>query len=187
MKKTATVVRRTHSAVRRPAIATGPYGAWIRFICLFTGLFLIASKIHQVTRDRTAPTLIGALHVRPSTALISVLTPSEGVTSFKNLILGHTTIVVGQGCDGLDGLMLLISAILAFPVAWQRRLVGLLVGVPLLYSCNLMRITGLYYTRRYWPLHFRFVHEVVGQTFIVMVGCCFFLLWAGSSSRVHVE
>lgn len=157
--------------------------AWLKFVVFFGLTFLAASKVHQLTRERTAPVLVGLLSTRPSTALINLLTPSEHARAVKNLIQGSTTIQIGQGCDGMDGVLLLVAALLAFPAAWKRKAVGLAVGIPLLYAGNLGRIVSLYYVQGHAPEAFTFMHEYVGQTLIILIGFCFFIAWSGAVSR----
>jgi exosortase family protein XrtM len=87
------------------------------------------------------------------------------------------TIQVGQGCEGIDCLLLLIAAVLAFPAPWKAKLGALGAGVPLIYLCNLARIAALYHVQRHAPAYFDLMHIYVGQTFIILVGSVFFLFW----------
>ena len=155
----------------------------VRFVALFALVFLGGTRLHQLTLRRTAPFLVGTLTVRPSSALINLLTPSERTRAVGNLIEGGTTIQVAQGCDGIDSLLLLFAALVAFPLDWRRKLLGLSIGLPLLYACNQVRITSLYYVQRHSPRYFDFAHEWVGQTFIILIGCCFFVSWCGILSQ----
>ncbi|HEY5957743.1 MAG TPA: archaeosortase/exosortase family protein [Polyangiaceae bacterium] len=126
-------------------------------------------------------------NVRPSAALINFFTPSEHTRAVGALLKGRTTIRIGQGCDGLECQLLFISAVLAFPLTPSRRLIGLLIGVPLLQVCNLARITGLYYVHSQWPQYFKFVHEDIGQTFMILVGCAFFIYVAGGALPIRAK
>jgi exosortase family protein XrtM len=146
-------------------------------VILFAAIFLAGTKAHEVTRAYTAPFLVGALTVKPSAALINLLTPSESIQAVGNLLRGSVTIKVAQGCEGMDGLLMLIAAVLAFPASWKAKLAALGAGVPLIYLCNLGRIAALYHVQRHAPAHFELMHIYVGQTFIILVGAGFFLLW----------
>ncbi len=159
------------------------YRPWVRFVVVFAVVFVAGTKAHEATRARVAPFLVGTLTVRPSAALINLVTPSEETRAVGNTLRGRATIRVGQGCEGIDCLLLLIAAVLAFPAAWRAKLVALAVGVPLIYTCNLVRIAALYHVQRHAPLYFDFMHTCVGQTVIILVGCGFFLLWMRSLAR----
>lgn len=161
-----------------PAAPASPgYRSWARFVILFAVIFIAGTKAHQVARARTAPFLVDTLTVKPSAMLINLFTPSESTQTLGNLLKGNVTIRVKQGCEGLDCLLLLIAAVLAFPAAWKAKLVALGAGIPLVYACNLVRIAALYYVQRYAPASFELMHIYVGQTFIILVGAGFFLFW----------
>jgi exosortase family protein XrtM len=175
--------RRRRGKRRQSKNEKSTFHTWAKFLVVFALLFLVGSKFHQLTRERTATILVDALNAQPSAALINLVTPSEHARAIRNLIQGRTNILVGQGCDGLDCLLLLVSAMLAFPMVARKKAIGIAIGVPLLYGCNLLRITGLYYVQRHCPQYFQFMHVNVGQTFIIVVGCGFFLLFTGSLAR----
>ncbi|MDP1826248.1 MAG: exosortase/archaeosortase family protein [Archangium sp.] len=156
---------------------------WLRFLLGFAVVFLATSRLHQATRERTAPVMVGVLSTQASAGLINLLTPAEHAAARANRIQGTTSLLIGQGCDGVDGVLLLLSAVLAFPAGWKRKAQGVLLGLPLLYVSNLVRIVTLYYVQRSAPGAFAFMHEYVGQTFFILVGGAFFLGWSGALAR----
>jgi exosortase family protein XrtM len=168
-----------------PERARPTYRSWLKFVVLFAIVFGAGTKAHEAMRARLAPFLVGTLTVRPSAALINLITPSEGTKAVGNLLKGQVTIRVGQGCDGIDCLLLLIAAVLAFPTTWRAKPMALAAGVPLIYTCNLVRIAALYHVQRHAPLYFDLMHAYVGQTVIIIVGCGFFLFWVRSLARTE--
>lgn len=158
---------------------------WAKFIALFALLFLGSSMLNQVTRERTAPYFVGQLSARPAGALINLVTQGEQVKVTGNIIVGRARIIVGQGCDGMDGLLLVAAAMLAFPQTRRRTFIGLLLGISVLHTCNLVRIAALYHVLCYWPQHFKFAHELVGQTLIVLVGSCLFFVYTRSYPQIR--
>ncbi len=168
-----------------PEHARPKYRSWLKFVVLFAVIFVAGTKAHEVTRARLAPFLVGTLTVKPSAAFINLVTPSEGTKAVGNLLKGQVTIRVGQGCDGIDGLLLLLAAVLAFPTTARAKFTALAAGVPLVYTCNLVRIVALYQVQRHAPLYFDLMHAYVGQTVIIIVGCGFFLFWMRSQARTE--
>lgn len=77
-------------------------------------------------------------------------------------------------CGAIPSMSIFIAAVLAFPTRFWKHLVGLLVGVPLLYGVNILRLAmvaciGAFDTTEglQW---FNFIHEYVWQgVFIVFV------------------
>lgn len=55
------------------------------------------------------------------------------------------SIAVRRGCDGLEPAALVISALLAFPAPWTRKIAGILVGTAVLLLLNILRIVSLFW------------------------------------------
>ncbi len=119
--------------------------------------------------------------------LINMLAPLEQVLAQQNhLLSAKANLEIVRGCDGAGVLFLVVSAIVAFPSAWRRKLVGLLLGISLIYLINLLRISILYFVIAYQPDWFQLVHVYLAPTLMVLVGCCYFAWWAfGSTNKIH--
>ncbi|NCC26050.1 MAG: hypothetical protein EOM25_12785, partial [Deltaproteobacteria bacterium] len=57
------------------------------------------------------------------------------------------------------------------------------LGLFLLYWANIARTVVLYYSAKYRPELFDFLHIYVGQTFIIIVTALFFLFWISRPTR----
>jgi len=77
----------------------------------------------------------------------------------------------------MEGIIILVAAILAFPAGIRSKIFGLLGGVFVLYILNLFRIAGLYYILRYKPVWFDLMHIYVGQTIIIFMAFIYFIAW----------
>lgn len=77
-------------------------------------------------------------------------------------------------CGAIPSMSIFFAAVLAFPTRFWKRLVGLLVGIPLLYGVNILRLTMVAYIGAFDTTEglrwFNFTHEYVWQgVFIVFV------------------
>jgi len=88
----------------------------------------------------------------------------------KGLLLdgGGFACEVGEGCNGFVALTLAAAAVLAWPVAWRRRLLGLLWMLPVVLALNVLRIAGLWWVGRHRPDWFDLAHVYVGQVFVIV-------------------
>jgi exosortase family protein XrtM len=120
--------------------------------------------------------------------LIHWLAPLEGVSAVHNHVLSpRADLEIVRGCDGAGALFLIVAAILAFPANFKRKLLGLGVGVLLMYGLNLGRIVGLYFIIAYQRDWFDLVHTYLAPTLIIVLACLYFAWWAfGSSASNHV-
>lgn len=119
--------------------------------------------------------------------LINWLAPLEQVLPQQNhLISAMADLEIVRGCDGAGVLFLVVSAVLVFPSGLKRKLFGLLLGIGLIYSINLLRISVLYFVIAYQPGWFQLIHTYVAPTLMVVLGCFYFAWWAfGSANKAH--
>jgi exosortase H (IPTLxxWG-CTERM-specific) len=88
---------------------------------------------------------------------------------------------VKNGCNGIEALILLVSAILAFGGPWKARIWGVIGGALFIEVINLIRIATLFEIGKTHPALFEQFHLVIWQSVIILLSVVFFVLW---SSRV---
>lgn len=82
-----------------------------------------------------------------------------------------------NGCNAINVMILLCSAVLAFPApAWQK-IKGLLIGATAIQAINLVRFISLYYLGQYSRTWFDFVHNYVWESLIMLDAMVVFGLW----------
>jgi exosortase family protein XrtM len=114
----------------------------------------------------------------PPAIIINILTPAEHVVVDRTQLRSQAVVFsVVSGCEGMGGILLIVSAICAANVPFRAKLKGLFYGVTFIYLVNIARIVGLYYVMRYFISTFNFAHYYVGQTVVILLGCLFFLVW----------
>jgi exosortase/archaeosortase family protein len=74
-----------------------------------------------------------------------------------------------------------LAAVLAFPTAWPRRLVGAVGGLAVLYGINVLRLATLGYIGaiddspgQRW---FNFIHEYVWQGIFIVFVVAVWMIW----------
>lgn len=155
------------------------YGREIRFVSLFLLILGVLNYLYYRMAGSPAETFIlSTLTATPPAAIINLLTPEEKVVVDGTLLASkHVTFSVVSGCEGMGGILLIISAIAALPIPWKDRLRGVCYGAVFLYTLNILRIVILYYVMRHFSRAFDFAHFFVGQTIIIVLGCVFFVVW----------
>lgn len=95
---------------------------------------------------------------------------------------------VKNGCNGIEAMLILLAAILAFPMSWRARVQGIALGTVLIQILNMIRITTLYLLGKYHPQLFDIFHNAVWQVVIVFSAVVFFFGWVrrvGSASKLE--
>lgn len=82
-----------------------------------------------------------------------------------------------NGCNGLEAILVFVSGVLAFPAAWRRKVVGIVLGLLVIQVVNTIRVVSLFYLGVFRPQWFSAAHVFVWQTLIILVGVVLWLLW----------
>ena len=85
---------------------------------------------------------------------------------------------IKNGCNGLETMLFLVAAVLAFPATAAQRIVASFLGILLIQIVNLIRVTTLYLVgchRREW---FESFHLAIWQTIVFATAVLFFAAWS---------
>jgi len=87
--------------------------------------------------------------------------------------------VVIPDCGAIPSMTIFFSAILAFPARWWKRLLGIVIGIPMLYGVNAFRLAflaviGAWDGGGQW---FRFSHEYVWQGIYIVFVVALWMVW----------
>src|SRR5205814_6064911 len=96
---------------------------------------------------------------RVSAATITTFDASV-VASGRQLLDGITGrgVSIEAGCNGLEAMILLAAAMLAFPAPWRRRFGGIALGGIAIQALNIVRIVSLFYLSRWSAAWFEWAH-----------------------------
>lgn len=156
----------------------------LRFVLLFVLFLLSGHVILQISYLKITPFLINTLHAKAGAAVIGLISQDGSVTALNNTITSKiTSMQIVKGCDGTEGLLLIVAAMFAFPVRLREKAIGLVLGILFVYALNLMRIVGLWFVLGHAPALFDIMHVYVGQTFIILSGFLYFLWWVTRGER----
>jgi len=85
---------------------------------------------------------------------------------------------IRDGCNGVNVVILLWAAILAYPAGWKWKLAGLGGGMAAVEILNLLRLISLYYLGQYsWPV-FEFAHLYLWEMLIILDAIVVFGFWS---------
>jgi exosortase H (IPTLxxWG-CTERM-specific) len=90
---------------------------------------------------------------------------------------------IENGCNGVEAALLFVSAVLAFPAPWPRRLAGLAAGFLAIQALNFIRVVSLFWIGAHRPALFSSSHTVVWQSAVVLASVLLFLFWASWSGK----
>ena len=150
-----------------------------RFVAIFLGSLLVLFTIEllqPVQQHVILPFTGGLAHV--AVWFMQVFDHTV-VSQANNIRLGPTGpgIEIVAGCNGVEAVLILISAVLAFPSPWKHKLVGVGVGFVAIQALNLVRIISLYYLLLWNRVWFDWFHLYLWQALIILDALIFWLIW----------
>jgi len=101
----------------------------------------------------------------------------EASSSGSSLRCGPGALTVKEGCDGVLPMLILASAILAFPAPLSRRLAGVILGTLFIFTLNIVRLVNLLLVAAYDPGHLELFHVYIWQVLMGVLTFGAFLLW----------
>lgn len=100
---------------------------------------------------------------------------SEGII-LRSLSNG-AAVAIQPGCNGIEAMICLTAAMLAYLASWTERLIGLLIGYLAIQAMNIVRIISLFYLLQWNQQWFEWFHLYVWQALIFLDVLIMFVLW----------
>jgi len=180
--------KRPGSGGRRRAGWLATHGRDLRFLVVFAALMVAyyASSTTSMVKDRFFPWYLTWSADVSGVVLRAVGVPVE--TNGKSLISKYkdgpkAAISVERGCDAVEPSALFVSAVMASPVPFLRRLSAAFIGTMVLMVLNLIRIMSLFLTAVFWHDAFDVMHLDVWQAAFIFFALVQWAVWAAWESR----
>lgn len=151
----------------------------LRFFVLFMGLLiaLFSLRISSFGREFITEPFTGLL-AAISAFILKLFDPdvlSQGVV-IQSISNGFA-VQIAPGCDGIEAVIILVAAIVAFPAPWKHRIAGIAIGFVAIQALNLVRIISLFYLGQWNQTWFDWFHLYLWQALIVLDALAVWLIW----------
>lgn len=97
-------------------------------------------------------------------------------TILQHKISGFS-VSIESGCNGIEALIVLISAMLVFPTQWQYKLTGIVIGFFAVELLNIVRIITLFYIGQWNQEVFDWAHLYIWEALIMLDILIIFIWW----------
>jgi exosortase H (IPTLxxWG-CTERM-specific) len=159
--------------------------AVLRFSLLFT--MLTATAIAMPVIDPIKQHVVRPFTLSLTTVSAAIIRWCGGGASAVGDILSLTSgcgaVRIANGCNAIEISGLLAAAMLAYPAPLRSRLFGVVAGIGLLQSINLLRIISLLYLSCWSQAWFSFFHLYVWDAAIAFDALMIFLGWQRWQAR----
>jgi exosortase/archaeosortase family protein len=103
-----------------------------------------------------------------------------GITK-EGTILGSGAfeVDVSPACSGAVPTMIYLAAVFAYPAKWRAKWIGAALGLAVIHTVNLVRVSSLFLIGLYFHRLFHETHVYIAQALVVCVAVATWLYWAG--------
>jgi exosortase/archaeosortase family protein len=150
---------------------------WLVFVailCAFQAAFTTGERVWSVFDRATAVWLAWCLSAAGENARVDGTIVTSALGSFE--IIHACTVAIPAA--------IFIAALLAYPLTWTARIVGIAAGVPALAVVNQARLVALCYVGRAYPAAFESAHMLVGQSVVVLATVLLAVAWLAVAPRL---
>lgn len=151
----------------------------LRFILIFLASLLVLFTLDVLT--------VVELHVIDPFNSFLALVSAKVIALFGGDAVSHGKVIysvatglavsIERVCNGIEAVIILVSAMIAFPARWSHKLIGIALGTLAIQALNLVRIISLYYLHQWNSVWFEWFHSYIWQALIVLDALVMFLLW----------
>ncbi len=163
--------------------------AMMRFFVIFSVLL-----VGLFTLEILQP--VERLVILPFTSLIADVSVwivklfDENVVATGNVIrdkLSGFGVRIERGCNGVEAIIILFSAIFAFPAPIKSKLIGITAGFFAIQLLNLVRIISLFYLGQWNYAAFEWFHLYLWQALIILDALVVWLIWMRTLPRADLR
>jgi exosortase/archaeosortase family protein len=161
------------------------YSGIIRFLLLFSLYVTVAFLAIHIVRTRTdILSLLSMKTAQLSSWLLNVIgVRAQTVSSIVYQSQGFA-IDISYKCTGILLMAFFAAGTFAYPCSSLKKLSGLIVGIPLIFLINLVRLIGLFLIGTFAMPLFYFSHKVLAEILMILTA---FLIWWFWLKRVSLK
>lgn len=152
-----------------------PYPLWLT-LAIFLGVFFALQWLWGEARDTWIERIvIHTATVKPAAAMIQIITPEiNALPVAASIKASGGGLNILNGCEGTEIMFLLVAAFAAVRMGWRRKLIGLALGLGLVFLLNQARILALFYTFRNERNLFDILHTTILPAALVIAVALYF-------------
>jgi exosortase family protein XrtM len=169
------------------ADATTARGLSYARIAAFVATFATLQLLWQGVRELPFGSwVVRHLVLDPAAIIVKWLTPKlHVVVGDDELMASGVGLRLQNGCEGVETLLLLTAALLAWPATPGQKLRGVVAGALFVFLLNQARLVTLFYSFRADPSLFDRLHSLVMPVVVVLAVVGYATLWQNTLRRAN--
>lgn len=150
----------------------------IIFVASFLGILLVGAVLYPYFSISMAEELNGFMAFTASVCggILNLFYDDVNVSD-RYLNLRGFSVEIIEECTGIFEMLIFLAALLSYPATWKSKGIGFLLGIPALYSFNVVRIVFLTVVGVYYRDLFDFMHLYFWQATLILMITSVWVLW----------
>ena len=146
----------------------------IRFIALFVSFCTVFYLFYYYFMDYFA--FLENITASLLGFLLRIFGVDAAVTG-NTVVMDRLSLRIIDECTAMFGSIVYLSCVLAYPADIQKKVIGIVLGIPCLYAINMVRLVILAFVGVSSPGIFEFVHTYLWQTIFIVFVILIWLIW----------
>ena len=148
------------------------------FIAKFFGVMLVLYAVIALNSVNDAVIVpFTAFIARASAALLGGV--ANGIVVTGTVMRSPAfALDVHNGCNGVEAVILLVAAILAFPASLRSRMLGAAGAAVAIQLLNVVRLSSLFWLGEHYRAVFDLFHVGIWQSLIILAAISLFIFWS---------
>lgn len=170
--------KKKRAAKRKPKTADKRKRRMIVFVLSFLGLLAVGAILYPFLSIAFDPQLKQFMAVTATVCGgILHLFFSDVTVYGRFLALQGFSVEVIEECTGVFEMLIFLAAMISYPASWRSKLIGFLLGIPVLYAFNVIRIVFLAFVGAHYYRLFDFMHLYFWQATLILMITTVWVLW----------
>ncbi|MCD6477426.1 MAG: archaeosortase/exosortase family protein [Candidatus Aenigmarchaeota archaeon] len=94
-----------------------------------------------------------------------------------SISLDKTSIIINKDCTGWKGILFFSALVLSTSSSWKKRIWGILIGIPSIFSVNILRIIVMIWIGINSPEFFQLIHDILWQSSMILLVLILWIIW----------
>lgn len=150
----------------------------LRFVATFVAALIVLAVVYPW------------LSTRFNTQMLAFMSGTAWVVGHVLKLFGQEVVVQGrfltgpgfgveviEECTGAYEVLIFWAAVIAYPVRWRAKLIGVIGGLIVLPAINVVRMVVLFYVGTYKPDWFDLMHTYFWQATLILMITVVWILW----------
>jgi exosortase H (IPTLxxWG-CTERM-specific) len=151
----------------------------VRFLVIFSTVLLVLF-LAELTPPVQQMVVVPWTAFLASASVFIVHLVDAGAMAHGNVLQDTRSgagISIEAGCNGVEAVIMLAAAVIAYPASWRAKIPGLLLGAAAIQALNVVRIVSLFYLVQWNAQAFEFAHLYLWQALIMLDVLLVWLMW----------